>query len=129
MGTSISLYGRRKDNERYKLIYNNLQGNAMARFKHEVFGYVLDKLHTEMKSLYLYHGYTRLARAIVPAGTNYLEITFCNMDYAKQWDAAEEQLDGINVEVPWLYRHFAHSWNHIACDSEHKRVYQRIYLK
>ena len=129
MGTSISLYGRRKDNDRYSLIYNNLHGNAMARFKHEVFGYVLDKLHTEMKSLYLYHGYTRLARAIVPAGTNYLEITFCNMDYAKQWDAAEEQLDGINVEVPWLYRHFAHSWNHIACDSEHKRVYQRIYLK
>ena len=101
----------------------------MARFKHEVYGYVLDRLHTNMKSLYLYNGYTRIARAIVPAGTNYLEITFNNLDYAKQWDAAEEQLDGVHVEVPWLYRHFAHSWNHIACDYEHKRVYQRIYMK
>ena len=129
MGTSFSLYGRRKDTEGYVLIYSNLRGNAMARFKHEVYGYVLDKLHTDMKSLYLYNGYTRVARAIVPAGTNYLELTFASMDEAKQWDAAEEQLDGVNVEVPWLYRNFAHSWNHIACDSEQKRVYQRIYMK
>ena len=65
MGTSFSLYGRRKDTEGYVLIYSNLRGNAMARFKHEVYGYVLDKLHTDMKSLYLYNGYTRVARAIV----------------------------------------------------------------
>ena len=101
----------------------------MARFKHEVYAYVLDKLHTDMKSLYLYNGYTRVARAVVHAGTNYLELTFYNMDFAKQWDAAEEQLDGLYVQVPWLYRTFSHSWNHIACDSECKRVYQRIYMK
>ena len=129
MGGTFSLYGRRKDTERYALIYNDLRGNPMARFKHEVYGYVLDKLHVDMKSLYLYNGYTRLARAQIPAGTHYLELDFYNRDYAQQWDAAEEQLDGVHVEIPWLYRHFAHSWNHIASDADTKRVYQRIYLK
>tara|TARA_B100001540_G_scaffold308476_1_gene323220 strand:- start:179 stop:568 length:390 start_codon:yes stop_codon:yes gene_type:complete len=129
MGSSFSVYGRRKDTERYQMIYNQLRGNPMARFKHEVYGYVLDKLHTDMKSLYLYNGYTRVARAVVPAGTHYLELTFLSLHDAKAWDAAEEQLDGVDVEVPWLYRHFAQSWNHIACDSEQKRVYQRIYMK
>ena len=129
MGTTFTLYGRRKDTEKYALIYNDLRGNPMARFKHEVYGYALDKLHVEMKSLYLYNGYTRIARAVIPAGTFYLEVTFYNNDFATQWDSAEEQLDGVHVEIPWLYRHFAHSWNHIACESDNKRVYQRVYMK
>ena len=127
MGGGLSIYGRLKDTERYALIYNNVRGNHMARYKHEVYGYVLDKLHTDMKSLYLYSGYTRIARARIPAGTNYLELKFATQDDAKAWDAAEEQLDGVDVEVPWLYRTFAHSWQHIASDCERKRVYQRIY--
>ena len=129
MGGTLSIYGRKKDMERYTLIYNHLRGNPMARFKHEVYGYVLDKLHTDMKSLYLYSGYTRMARAIILPGTNYLELKFNTQDAAKSWDAAEEQLDGVDVEVPWLYRTFAHTWHQIASDCEHKRVYQRAYPK
>ena len=127
MGGTLSIYGRAKDTERYKLIYDNVRGNHMARFKYEVYGYVLDKLHTDMKSLYLYSGYSRIARARIPPGTQYLELKFATQEDAKAWDAAEEQLDGVDVEVPWLYRSFTHSWHHIASDDECKRVYQRIY--
>ena len=58
----------------------------MSRFKHEVYAYTLRKRHLECKSLYLYCGYSRVAKAIVGGDeVKYLAVTFCSNEAAKEW--------------------------------------------
>ena len=83
MGGTYSLYGRRKDNDKYEFL-QELEEHQMDIFKHNVVAYALDKKHLGMKSLYLYKGYMRLAKAIVK--TQYLEMTFTR-SFAAEWDS------------------------------------------
>ena len=73
MGGSYSLYGRKKNNDAYILMEENLE-KPFDMFKHHVISYTMDKKNTDLKSIYLYHGYYVEAKAIVKNG--YLEITF-----------------------------------------------------
>lgn len=123
MGQSHTIHGRLKINDKYNSIYDTLEGNVLARFKHESFAYALEKSHTDYKSIYLYNGYTRTAKAHMPAGTKYLEIIFCSVDVAKEWDRASEQIENVHVEIPWLYRDFQKKWHPVATDDLKKRIY------
>ena len=91
----------------------------MNVFKHHVVAYTMDKKHVELKSLYLYRGYLREAKAIVKNG--YLEITFQSARIAELWDSAEEKLD----DVPWLFRDFVKMWKPVNTDYSYMRVYQK----
>ena len=119
MGGSYSLYGRKKNNDAYILMEENLE-KPFDTFKHHVISYTMDKKHTDLKSIYLYHGYLREAKAIVKNG--YLEITFQSNKIAEKWDAAEEEVH----EVPWLFRDFIRTWKPVHTDYSYMRVYQKI---
>ena len=119
MGGTYSLYGRKKDSEKYVLI-QELEEHQMNLFKHNVVAYVQDKKNTDMKSLYLYKGYLRLAKAY--AKGKYLELTFYSSAFAKEWDTCEEKVD----DVPWLFRDFSRFWKPVNTDYEYMRVYQKI---
>ena len=80
-----------------------------------VFTIIWDK-----KSLYLYRGYLRHAKAIVRG--NYLEITFISNEAANDWDSSEEKL----CEIPWLFRDFAHAWKPVSVEYSYMRVYQKM---
>lgn len=63
MGGSYSLYGRKKNNDAYILMEDNLE-KPFDTFKHHVISYTMDKKNTNLKSIYLYRGYLREAKAI-----------------------------------------------------------------
>ena len=69
MGNYLSndfyIYGRKKDTDKYDLLCELKEGTPMSRFKHEVYAYALKKRYKDMKSLYLYCGYSRVAKAIM----------------------------------------------------------------
>lgn len=119
-----NIIGRLKTNDKYQTIYDTVDGNDMARFKHETYAYSLEKEHTLFKSLYLYHGYSRVAKADMPTGTKYLEITFSSEAEAQRWDAASEQIHNVLVEVPWVYRNFEQKWKPVA-EELHRRIYAK----
>lgn len=119
MGGSYSLYGRKKNNDAYILMEDNLE-KPFDTFKHHVISYTMDKKNTNLKSIYLYRGYLREAKAIVKNG--YLEITFQSNKVAEKWDAAEEELH----EVAWLFRDFIRSWKPVHTDYSYMRVYQKM---
>jgi hypothetical protein len=123
MGQTPTIYGRLKINNKYDSIYEDLQGNTMARFKHETFAYATEQTHTDYKSIYLYNGYARTAKAEIPAGSKYLELTFASKADADAWDVASEQIDNVHVEIPWLYRDFDKKWAPVANDHVTKRIY------
>lgn len=125
MGQTPTIYGRLKINDKYDSIYEEVQGNVMARFKHETFAYAIEKAHTDYKAIYLYNGYIRTAKAHTPIGTKYLEIIFNSNTAAKEWDTASEQIENVHIEIPWLYRDFDKKWQPIATDDLKKRVYSR----
>ena len=118
MGNQHALYGRRKDNERYTLVVNRNK-NYMNSFKHDVAAYALDRKHKDLKSLYIYKGYIRQAKAIVY--DKYLEITFLTAKLAEAWDSSEEDIQ----DVPWLFRDFNRKWKPVHIDASYKRVYQQ----
>jgi len=118
MGGTYSLYGRKKDTEKY-LHLEDLEEKYMQTFKHNVAAYALDKKHTDMKSLYLYRGYMRVGKAYIKS--KYLELTFQTAAYANEWDLCEEQVD----DVPWLFRNFSQSYKPVNTDYVYMRVYQR----
>lgn len=126
MGTTPSIQGRCKRNEKYQTIYDKLQGNVMARFKHEAYAYALERTHTDYKTIYMYRGYFRIAKADTPLGTNYFELTFASKEDAEEWDNASEQIENVHVEIPWLYRDFSIKWKPIACDDMCKRIYSKL---
>lgn len=123
MGQTPTIYGRLKINDKYNSIYEELQGNVMARFKHETFAYAIERAHTDYKAIYLYRSMSRTAKAHTPVGTKYLEITFDSVASAREWDSASEQIDNVHVEIPWIYRDFDQKWQPIATDDLKKRVY------
>tara|TARA_B110000261_G_scaffold75831_1_gene87767 strand:- start:123 stop:527 length:405 start_codon:yes stop_codon:yes gene_type:complete len=118
-----TIYGRLKINDKYNSIYETLEGNVMARFKHEAYAYALEKSHTNFKSVYLYNGYTRIAKAHMPNGTKYLELIFYSNSVANEWDRSSEQIDNVHVEIPWLYRDFNKKWHPVATDDLQKRIF------
>ena len=113
------MYGRRKNNDTYILMEENLE-KPFNTFKHHVISYTMDRKNTNLKSIYLYHGYLREAKAIVKNG--YLEITFQSSKIAEKWDAAEEEVH----EVAWLFRDFSRSWKPVHTDYSYMRVYQKM---
>lgn len=119
MGGAYSLYGRLKDTDRYVEL-RELDHKYMDMFKHHVVSYAMDKKHVELKSLYLYKGYIRLAKANVL--NNYLELTFTSTAFAEEWDSSEERL----CDVPWLFRDFAKRWKPVHVEYSYMRVYQRV---
>ena len=118
MGGSYSLYGRRKDNEKYVFL-QDLDDQYMVCFKHNAIAYATDKKHELMKSLYLYHGYLRIGKALMKG--NYLELTFQSAAYAEQWDSAFEEVS----DVPWLFRSFTSSFKPVHTDYNYQRVYRK----
>lgn len=119
MGSNHSLYGRKKNNDAYILMEDNLE-KPFDTFKHHVVSYTMDKKNTNLKSIYLYRGYMREAKAIVKNG--YLEITFYSSKTAEKWDKAEEEIH----EVAWLFRDFNHMWKPVHTDYSYMRVYQKM---
>ena len=126
MGTAISICGRLQTTEKYADIYNTVEGNYMARFKHESYAYATDHSHQTMKSIYLYSGYSRIAKTNITTTANatYLEIDFASILYVEEWDAASEQMDQIELQIPWLQRDLDKYWKPIARDNC-KRIYQK----
>lgn len=118
MGTACSLYGRRKDTEKYVFL-QDLDEQYMVCFKHNAIAYAMDKKHELMKSLYLYRGQLRLGKAYVKG--NYLELTFQSAAYAQEWDACFEKVD----DVPWLFRNFVSNFKPVQTDYNYKRVYRK----
>lgn len=112
--TTLQLYARRKDNETYV----HLGEATLADFKHHVVAYAMDRKHTNMKSLYLYQSYFRIAKAY--ANSKYLEITFNNQDTAKLWDESEEEIS----DVPWLFRKFVRKYKPVHVENSCMRVFQ-----
>lgn len=119
MGGKHCIYARLKDNERYVLVSTVPNGNT-DMFKHNVVAYAMDEKHVDKKSLYLYKGYLRHAKAIVRG--NYLEITFYSNEAAADWDFSEETLG----EIPWLFRNFVRAWKPVSVEYSYKRVYQKM---
>lgn len=118
MGSSYSLYGRRKDNEKYVFL-QDLDEQYMVCFKHNAVAYALDSKHELMKALYLYKGQLRLGKALMKG--QYLELTFQSAAYAKQWDAAFEEVS----DVPWLFRNFVSHFKPVQTDFSYMRVYRK----
>ena len=118
MGGAFSLYGRRKDTEKYVFL-QDLNDQYMQVFKHNAIAYATDKKHELMKSLYLYRGQLRLGKALMKG--QYLELTFQNSAYAEQWDSAFEQV----ADIPWLFRNFVSNFKPIHTDYSYQRVYRK----
>jgi len=123
MGQShYSIYGRRKDTDAYECIFDKVHGGYMSRFKHEVYCFVLDRCHETMKSLYLYHGYQRVAKAHVLEDT--LTLDFYDEARAQEWDQSEEQIAKIHVDIPWLERSFCRLWSP-SVSTQTTRIFKR----
>lgn len=111
---NLHMYGRRKDNEHY--VYLGVA--SVTEFKHHVIAFAMDKKHTNMKSLYLYHSYFRIAKAY--ANSKYLELTFVSNEYAKKWDDSEEEIS----DIPWLFRKFMLKYKPVHVENSYMRVFQ-----
>jgi len=109
--TDFSIYSRNKADDKYALKEELKEGNPMSRFKHEVYAYALKKKYQKDKSLYLYCGYSRVAKAHIEGDdVQYLVVSFCSDEAAKEWDECQEQMDKVYVDVVWLERPFLNSW-------------------
>lgn len=119
------IYSRQKEDDKYQLKEELKEGNPMSRFKHEVYAYALNKNYIDDKSLYLYCGYSRVAKAIVEGDdVQYLVITFCSEEAATEWDKCQEQMDKVYVDVVWLERPFLNSWVYHVEENSLVRKYQ-----
>jgi len=119
------IYSRQKEDDKYQLKEELKEGNPMSRFKHEVYAYALSKNYKDDKSLYLYCGYSRVAKAIIEGDdVQYLVITFCSEEAASEWDKCQEQMDKVYVDVIWLERPFLNSWVYHVEENFLVRKYQ-----
>ena len=106
----LQLYARRKDNEKY--VY--LGKSNIKDFKHHVIAFSMDQKHTDMKSLYLYNSYYRVAKAHV--STKYRDyLTTTN------FHAVGRRRRQIS-DIPWLFKNSSKSTNQctlrtVACVS------------
>ena len=121
------IYSRQKEDDKYQLKEELKEGNPMSRFKHEVYAYALNKKYKTDKSLYLYCGYSRVAKAIIEGDdVNYLVVTFCSEEAASEWDECQEQMDKVYVDVIWLERPFLNSWVYHVEENFLVRKYQNF---
>ena len=118
MGGAYSLYGRKKDTEKYVHL-QDLDDQYMQVFKHNAVAYATDKKHELMKAIYLYHGYLRIGKAYIKG--DYLELTFSSAAYAQEWDCAWEQVG----DIPWLFRNFVSNFKPVQTDFDYMRVYRK----
>ena len=92
------IYARKKDSDSYELLHTITEGNPMSRFKHEVYAYSLLKRYKDMKSLYLYWGSSRVAKALmVRNDILYLELDFASDETASDWDQCQEQIQNAII--------------------------------
>jgi hypothetical protein len=117
---TYSIYGRFKTNSAYTTIDPKVDDHHMARFKHETYAHVLERAHLDLKALYLYQGSTRRAKAELVG--KYLEITFDSTESKQQWDDVSEQIENVQLEIPWLAKPFHAKWKEVQTD-EKKNVY------
>tara|TARA_B100000902_G_C27219949_1_gene869085 strand:- start:36 stop:449 length:414 start_codon:yes stop_codon:yes gene_type:complete len=116
MGNYLSndfyIYGRKKDTDKYDLLCELKEGTPMSRFKHEVYAYALKKRYKDMKSLYLYCGYSRVAKAIMSRENEilYLHIVFSGDEIAKEFEQCQEQIQNVYIDISWLEKTFLDSW-------------------
>lgn len=111
LSSDFYVYSRKKDTDKYELQTELKEGNPMSRFKHEVYAYALGKNYKGDKSLYLYCGYQRVAKATI-TGTElkYLEVTFVSEEVSEEWDSCQEQMQNVYVDIVWLEREFNKHW-------------------
>lgn len=121
------IYSRNISDDKWNIKVELKEGNPMSRFKHEVYSYALQKNHKESKALYLYCGYSRVAKAIIEGDdVKYLVITFCSEEASKEWDECQEQMDKVYVDVVWLERPFLNSWVYHVEENFLIRKYQNF---
>lgn len=120
------IYGRRKDTEKYELLVDLKEGTPMSRFKHEVYAYSLKKRYSKMKSIYLYCGYTRVAKAIMQRKDDilYLHVSFYSDDVCKEFEQCQEQIQNVYIDISWLEKQFLDNWVIIDTMSNTERKYE-----
>lgn len=127
LSSDFYIYSRLLEDDTYVLREELKEGNPMSRFKHEVYAYALSKKYKDDKSMYMYYGYSRVAKAIVEGDdVKYLVITFCSEEAAKEWDECNEQMDKVYVDVVWLERPFLNSWVYHVEEDFLVRKYQNF---
>lgn len=123
------IYARYKESDSYELLHTIHEGNPMSRFKHEVYAYALKKRYDNMKSLYLYCGSSRVAKAImVQNDLVYLQMEFSSDQTAADWDQCQEQIQKVYVDISWLEKHFLDKWCPIEETDVTKRKYENYKL-
>lgn len=115
------VWGRHRDTNQYVEI--DVVDKPMDRFKHEVYAFSMDKRHREMKCLYLYQGYRRIAKATVEDLR--LIITFRSRAWAESFDHASEQISRIPCFFSWLEKDFEGMWKSIT-DKHYERRYKLV---
>jgi len=110
--STFIIYSRQKETDQYKALFEITEGNPLSRFKHEVYAYALQKNHTEEKSLYLYCGYSRVAKCIreIENEVPYVIIEFSAPEHAERWDTCREQIPNVLVDISWLQPQFSKHW-------------------
>ena len=126
LSSEFYIYSRNLSDDKYTLLYELEEGNPMSRFKHEIFAFALRKKHANMKSLYLYCGYTRIAKCIksVVDEIPYMTIDFVAKEHAEAWDACREQIPPIYKDLTWLETNFGKKWVFQVTDEVCVRKYQ-----
>ena len=122
MGGGYSIYGRVTDTDKYKIIYEDVQ-NPMPRFKHEVYAYSLARAHIAHKCIYLYSGYSRVAKALQT--DKYLEVTFISELSAETWDETTEEIDNVQIQIPWIKNSFDRQWKSVHTENKLLRLYKQ----
>lgn len=130
MSSEFAIYGRNRQTNSYALIEEIKEGNPMSRFKHETFTFSLRRKHIAMKSLYLYCGYSRLAKCtrIVEQEIPYIVLEFATEQAAKDWDACKEQIPKVYVDMPWLEGAFFANYSEMPDTDVYTRRYQNFKL-
>ena len=106
LSSEFYLYTRKKATDQYELQVEFSEGNPMSRFKHEVYAYALNKNYKDDKSLYLYCGYQRVAKAhICGSDVKFLEVSFVSEEVSEEWDSCQEQMPNIYVDICWCSLH------------------------
>ena len=112
MGQAFHTYGRLAQTNTWfdNALYTTTDSfeKVIGKFKHQVYSYALQRRYKDMKAIYLYHGYTRLAKAELEtptAGkTNTLTLSFADEDTLKKFDDAGETL--IDFDTTFQERSF-----------------------
>jgi len=100
-GTAYQVWVRSADDNQYQLAMTldhyaadaaNTLTDALGIFKREVNMFALQRKYVDARVLYLYCGYTRLARAELSVEKNTLSVCACNEDTLAKWRTATEVL-------------------------------------